>query len=343
MPQPAPNSRTLAPCFVICPIHDERTPDRAFIRWKVNFLLEKVVKPVMKQAKFRAVTMEERGDFEWIPEGMVDRLSQDTVAVAILEGLLSDLDGPGSYSDSANANVLYELGLRHAWCRQTIVLCPDRATFKLPFDLRDVAAGHYPPFRRTAPDATDGHPLSDSQIKSLRNQLQRKLTSSPNADFVRQSRQRYHRGLLYHQERFGMAMILEMKHDLLKVTLSTLDQFEVDVRNDYDLKGENPEALRALSDTISQPQKLILTQIGIYREIADRRLKSMQGGKFALALCEKLRDIALSMSELVSMMKTPKGKSIPTKDRVIFAIRKLKNEVKSAQELGENLEIECNF
>lgn len=112
------------PCFVISPIGGDKNPD---VRDHANKVYAQIVLPALQEAGFLA----KRIDHEWVAgpltDSIIDRLVSTSLCVGILTGL--------------NANVMYEIGIRHAWALPIICLA-EKGTV-LPFDLHDHATIFY--------------------------------------------------------------------------------------------------------------------------------------------------------------------------------------------------------
>src|SRR5438132_12822913 len=134
MEPPAPSTANEVPpkrCFIISPIADRSTDERAFIRWKADYLLETIIKPVVSDLGYAAKRFDEISVSGWITLEILDILATWEMAVAVLEG--------------NNANCCYELGIRHSWVMPCVVLSPEVTPGQntLPFDLKDVTAVIY--------------------------------------------------------------------------------------------------------------------------------------------------------------------------------------------------------
>ncbi|MCH7677290.1 hypothetical protein IH879_20400, partial [candidate division KSB1 bacterium] len=126
----APTGEFARTVFVIMPFGDGTESDVHTARF------ETLIKPAVKEADVdlvcvRADDIERTGS---VTDRVIEYLTKSKVVIADLFGL--------------NPNVLYELGVRHAVCRGTVLLAPapDEAHKKLPFDLRNFDVILYRPF-----------------------------------------------------------------------------------------------------------------------------------------------------------------------------------------------------
>lgn len=102
-------------CFVITPIGDDNTP----IRKKTDGLLNNVIKPICRELNFDICVAHEIDNTGSITNQVIQKILDSDMVIANLTGL--------------NANVMYELTIRHA-VRKPVVCLAEIGT-KLPFDI----------------------------------------------------------------------------------------------------------------------------------------------------------------------------------------------------------------
>lgn len=105
-------------CFLICPIGEEESPARR----RSDQLLAHILKPLLEAAGYEA----QRADLMPMP-GMIT--TQIVRAIDAAELVIADLTG-------ANANVFYELAIRHATGKPYIQII--KAGENIPFDVHGV-------------------------------------------------------------------------------------------------------------------------------------------------------------------------------------------------------------
>ena len=110
-------------CFVISPIGEEKSETRKH----ANKVLRTIVKPGLKEVGYTASRIDQISDTCSITEGIVEMLRDSRICVAILTNL--------------NLNVMYEVGVRHAWDLPLITLAEEGT--QLPFDIRDYSTIFY--------------------------------------------------------------------------------------------------------------------------------------------------------------------------------------------------------
>jgi len=117
--------KTLAPALIIAPLGAEGSAQRARIKY-----LERQIALALRRQGFEAKLITSEGGKERITEYLIKRLTEDALAVAVL--------------DDFNRNVMYEVAIRHALCLPTIHLIDTASDEPAPFDLKDVELIKYP-------------------------------------------------------------------------------------------------------------------------------------------------------------------------------------------------------
>ena len=107
--------KPLKPCLVICPIGEEGTEERK----RSNQVLKYIIEPIAKKCGFKADRADEISKPGVITTQIIDRLLNDELIIADLT--------------SRNANVFYELAVRHAIKKPVVQLIG--ADERIPFDV----------------------------------------------------------------------------------------------------------------------------------------------------------------------------------------------------------------
>lgn len=110
-------------CFFICPIGDDGSPTRK----RADQVARHLVRPATEPAGFRVTRADEVSDEGLITHQVIERLFDSDLVVADLTDL--------------NANVFYELAVRHAVRRPVVHLIATGQ--EIPFDLKDVRVAAY--------------------------------------------------------------------------------------------------------------------------------------------------------------------------------------------------------
>ncbi len=307
MPRSAASEPRLPACFVISPIADRSNSDRAFLRWKADYLLEEVIRPACRKVGLSALRMDRHDHNRWIPEEMIGRLARDPMAVAIVEAL--DQNVPGDRSDtSANANVVYEIGLRHAWCRPVVIMSPEDPKW-LPFDLRDLVPVRYDPLRRKSPTSRSGVRWKQRDVLRVRKDLEARIRQVQTQDGTSG---RFATALDSRCQAFGLELICGLKREVLEALERFLSRFTLDHLNDYDLTSNPQEAGPRLARLIQLPIQDYYSDILAFRRIAQSRLASVHGTLAILELCKIMESAAGGLASLRNRLAT--GRELSTDD-----------------------------
>ncbi len=119
-PRSASKRRTSArpaQCFVVSPIGKNGSE----IRRHANCVLRRIVRPAFKGFGYIPKRIDQSGESGSITQGIIRRIHGSRLCIAILTKL--------------NPNVMYEVGVRHAWDLAIIPLAEEGT--ELPFDLQD--------------------------------------------------------------------------------------------------------------------------------------------------------------------------------------------------------------
>lgn len=115
--------RPVRKAFVITPIGS----DNSTVRRMADGLIDSVISPVLSNKGFEIVASHRVSETGMINRQVLNHILDDDLAIANLTGL--------------NANVMYELAVRHATGKPVIVMCVDGQT--LPFDIQDARTIFY--------------------------------------------------------------------------------------------------------------------------------------------------------------------------------------------------------
>lgn len=113
-------------CFVIMPFGDK--PDVGGDQLDFDQVYEQLIKPAVEVAKLECIRCDEIGTPGWIHAEMISHLYSADVAIVDVTAL--------------NANVFYELGVRHALRRSVTVLIRRKGT-EIPFNIQGLNVIEY--------------------------------------------------------------------------------------------------------------------------------------------------------------------------------------------------------
>jgi hypothetical protein len=148
---PAKSRAELPRAFVAMPFGEKPYPDRGWRRFASNLSYGRIMVPALIDAGYRPIRADTDALLEVIDHTMLREINGAEVMIVDLAML--------------NANVMWELGLRHAWRRSgTVLMAPEWV--KPPFDIRRVPIFHY---RRTAQRIPDREAVK--AIRRLRRAL----------------------------------------------------------------------------------------------------------------------------------------------------------------------------
>lgn len=114
---PIENIETVEECFIITPIGAFGSE----VYNKAMGLIDAVIDPVLRERRMMAMPANRMPDLGSINKQLVKRVIEDRLVIANLTGL--------------NANVMYELAVRHA-ARKPVIIMAEEGT-RLPFDITD--------------------------------------------------------------------------------------------------------------------------------------------------------------------------------------------------------------
>ena len=107
-------------CFIVTPIGDNNSD----IRYKTDGLIAEIIRPILMEFGFasdKVLVAHQMSNPGSINEQIIKQILDSTLVIVNLTGL--------------NANVMYELAVRHAAAKPVISLCEREITPSLPFDI----------------------------------------------------------------------------------------------------------------------------------------------------------------------------------------------------------------
>lgn len=144
-------------CFVIMPFGEKTDVDGNVIDF--DKIYQFIIKQAVEAAELHCIRCDEIEESGWIHGDMFEQLLEADVAIVDITSL--------------NANVFYELGVRHALASSVTVLIRKKGTYA-PFNIQGLRVIDYDPLDLSSVDK------AKRQITSfIRNGLRHKLTDSP--------------------------------------------------------------------------------------------------------------------------------------------------------------------
>jgi len=296
--KPPAHEAPLKRCFIISPIADRTTRERAFIHWKANYLLRTIIESVLSDLGYVAERFDKMSVNGWITREMIHCLSEWEMAVAVLDG--------------NNPNCCYELGIRHAWAMPCVVLSPEvgPGQHALPFDLKDVTLATYPAFQ-LADDSSDGVEWTPEIIQQVRGELRARLAGAEKSD---KASHLFHTGLARVSEPFGLKLIFELKREALQELKHPLFFFNREYSHDFEMRTNPAMAGAKLLEMIYPYKKIFDLQCSTLHDIVDRKLRTLRETPGCLALCLEMASISASIEELAQRLLKKETESPPPEE-----------------------------
>lgn len=289
-------------CFVISPIADDTTPERQFIQWKANYLPEFVVKPAVEAVGYEALRMDRDLGGRMISEAMIQGLGEYPLAVA----LLGDYHEPGARPDF-NPNVVYEIGLRHAWCLPVVILTPVLPE-ELPFDFRDCPVVRHEIIEAHPEQPANGKPWGEEQVNSLQSVLTERLHSLLH---VRQGggHCRFQNVLGQRSQPYSLALILKSKRRALEEYRNAIFRFRHDFEEDYEMRVQDEQAFSELSKLLKKPTDGFFSDMNAYRRITMDQLSGVRNANQVMRVCDQMEEVIQQASLLLRFLQKPSESS----------------------------------
>lgn len=289
-------------CFIIGPISDATTARRRYEKYKAEYFLEKIFAPACSDAGFKAHRIDRDEGNEFISNAMIRGLAQDSMAIALL-----DDQGTAFEPDATlvfNPNVVYEIGLRHAWCLPVVIVSSVDAKL-LPFDLRDCPVVSF----ERIPDGWDsasgdspwGAGGSDSD-DGLRDRLAARLRALSGTS---RYTNRFREGLQLRSLTSQIQLLLQTKGRSLKALRKSMRRFKKRVSQDYEIPNKNWGAFPALAELLDDTLSEFWSEISTCQWIAEDQLDRAPGNQLLVGVCARMNTIADSLGELVKAFRTP--------------------------------------
>ena len=296
--KPSGYEAPLKRCFIISPIADQTTRERAFVHWKANYLLQTIIEPVLADLGYVAERFDKMAVNGWITPEMIGCLSEWEMAVAVLEG--------------NNPNCCYELGIRHAWMMPCVVMSPEvgPGQHDLPFDLKDVTLAMYPAFQ-LADDSSNGCEWTPETIQQVRGQLRARLVGAEQSD---KARNLFHTGLARVSEPYGLKLIFELKREALLDLKLPLFHFNREYSHDFEMRNDPTKAGAKLLELIYPYKKIFDLHCAMLHYIVDGKLRTLRGTPSCLALCMEMASISGSIEELARRLLKKDTESLPPEE-----------------------------
>lgn len=301
----------LPPAFIISPIGNKGSPLQAGIREKADYLCKMVIQPALEAAGFEASRMDQRPHAGFITPKMIERLTEEKLAVAVLDGF--------------NPNVMYELAVRHCYEYPVICLCPKdaQADAKLPFDVKDTQVIWYEPLN--LPDGMGKAALREAK-KELRERAKAALAEGRARTPFHDARRRAAGDVVAELIRKGKLRALEELEHGMK-------QFEHLAEKDYDVSGTNRKALSKLRDLIGPALESFFHLSKFLHRMVEAELKDgVRGGLDEL--CEQMNELGTKLADVARLVHPPKKAALPSRADILKLTKVLTKKITACLRLA---------
>jgi len=260
----------LLPAFVISPLGAEGSVERA----RAEFL-ETQIAAALAEKRFEPKLITSTGGKERITEAMIERLTEEPLAIAIMDGF--------------NRNVMYEIAIRHSLCLPTVHLIEGPFKGTPPFDLHDIELVNYPRIHRRGLV----HFWSPAQTRGFRVKLQQRvgdqMKGSKTAMFSKGLRKASALGIL--------SAVFDQKNRELHLLIRQLRSNIDHIKHDYPHGDDAMEGARG-----KYHAELLAPKYDQIHIASDTLLDLVENAELAAAQSEKCIKICGQISEVIEKL-----------------------------------------
>ena len=237
--KPSPGSPTATQlqdreCFIISPIGGPNTP----VRKHADSVLKRIIEPGLIDVGYTARRFDKSAESGRITEKMIRQIRKCPLCIAVLTDL--------------NPNVMYEVGVRHAW-DLPIILLAKKGT-KLPFDLRDCNTIYYELDRSSeAVKAVRKH------IEEIHKELQ---NANPRRPVCLQTV--FAEAMRELSQIHSLGMLFQIKHKILDSVIDRLCDIRTEVHKESPIDGSRePKSMSAVAELNVKAFDLLATKVAV--------------------------------------------------------------------------------
>jgi len=269
--------KTLLPAFIIAPLGAENSPARA----RINYLEEQIAAALLDEG-FKAELITSDGGKERITEHMIKRLTEDELAVAVM--------------DDFNRNVMYEVAIRHALCLPTIHVIDVTAKGAAPFDLLNVELTRYPKLRKRAGKFSWDQPTADAFRKKLQQRAQQQRKAPLSGMFAKGLHKASAAGIL--------TVVFNQKRRELDFLVRELRLNVGHITNDYKLDApiDGPRAKHHAELLYSKFTQLHIANDTLLELIEGANLAAVQSDHCS-SICKRISEVTEQLAAVIKTLR----------------------------------------
>jgi len=266
-------------CFVISPIGADNSPERR----KANYVLRNLIRPaLLKQGYKSPRRIDHLAPIGRIDDNIVSQLAKADLVVVDLAGL--------------NPNVMYELGVRQAWCLPILPLAPEGT--KLPFDIVVINTVFYP--------ALGDYPtLTNKQIKLTVNRVRKQVDQiSPKCSTPLTGPRVFQEVMKEFGERYSLNAVYRAKSRTLQDLKDALQQLRTELVRALGRPGpKKPQPFKEFVPLVERPFASLRDRVDVLRYTADHSEAIAPLADACLAICKDMDELQRRGSGLVQLLK----------------------------------------
>jgi hypothetical protein len=251
------NAEALGQCFVVSPIG----PRGSAVRKHANELYNKIITPALTNSGYGPHRIDHISPQGEITQAIIQQLATAPLCIVVLTDL--------------NPNVMYELGLRQAWCLPYISLAAEGT--ELPFDIQNRNAIFYS--LKTREGVTDAVARLETQVKNF--------PCITGSDAV------FQEVMSNIGDRYSLNAVFKAKERALIVLCDRIQDIKGEIEDDFELDKDKPkpDSLAQFVDPISSAFRKLRIQVLTLEWIANAQLNTTAPRAGCLDIIGRIKEI----------------------------------------------------